>query len=121
MEKHTLSIVILAIFLSLSGCNKAADPLNDISGDPAVAQITASSKPLPSRNYFENLDKDSSLEDIVEQVGNCGYEGSGIIYHVWMLDDGSKAELVFNSKGTIEFIYIVTDDSSERIYDRNDQ
>ena len=29
------------------------------------------------------------------------------------------AKLVFNSKGKIEFIYIVTDDSSERIYDRD--
>ena len=90
-----------------------------VSGDPAVSQSADVAGSLPSRSFFENLDKDSSLEEIVGQIGACGYEGSGIIYHVWMLDDGSKAELVFNSKGKIEFIYIVSDDSSERIYDRD--
>ena len=83
------------------------------------SESTESSMSLPSRSYFENLDRDSSLEEIIEQIGNCGYEGSGIIYHVWVLDDGSKAELVFNSKGEIEFIYIVKGDTSERIFDRD--
>ena len=80
--------------------------------------IAESPKTLPSREFFENLDKDSSLDEIVDQIGGYGLEGSGIIYHVWILDDGSKAELVFNSSGQIEFIYIVADDHSERIYDR---
>ena len=80
--------------------------------------IVKSSKPMPSREFFENLDKDSSLDEIVDQIGGYGLEGSGIIYHVWVLDDGSKAELVFNSSGQIEFIYIVAEDHSERIYDR---
>ena len=81
--------------------------------------IAESSQTLPSRSDFENLDKESSEKEIIEQFGNGGYEGSGIIYRVWHLDDGSKAKLVFNSKGEIEFIYIVTDDLSERIYDRD--
>ena len=61
----------------------------------------------------------ASLEKIVDQIGQYGIEGSGILYHVWSLDDGSKAKVVFNSTGKIEFIYIVTDDSSEMIYDRD--
>ena len=84
--------------------------------EPESTELSSS---LPSRSYFENLDRDSSLDEIIEQIGNCGYEGSGIIYHVWALDDGSKAKLVFNSKGKIEFIYIATEDSSERIFDRD--
>ncbi|MBO4845314.1 MAG: hypothetical protein J5525_03300 [Lachnospiraceae bacterium] len=119
MKRLKISAIILAFLLLLMGCNEAKDPIDNVSENPADEQITGSSSSLPSRNYFENLDKDSSLDDIVEQIGDCGYEGSGIIYHVWKLDDGSKAKLVFNSEGKIEFIYIVTDDSGERIYDRD--
>ena len=92
---------------------KTYDDNTDVAAESSVWS-------LPSRSYFENLDRGSSLEEIVEEIGECGYEGSGIIYHVWSLDDGSKAKLVFNSDGQIEFIYIVTDGSSERIYDRED-
>ena len=73
---------------------------------------------ITSREYFENLDKESSLEDIVEEIGPYGIRGSGIIYHVWKLDDGTEAHVVFNSKGKIEMIYIIDGDNSERIYKR---
>ncbi|MBO4242938.1 MAG: hypothetical protein J5883_06635 [Clostridiales bacterium] len=90
----------------------------ELPAQTGQSTVESSGRSLPSRSYFENLDKESSLEEIVEEIGECGYEGSGIIYHVWSLDDGSEAKLVFNSDGQIEFIYIVTDESSERIYDR---
>ena len=104
----TVTVFLFALFLM--GCNPEAH---------SVQQSTESSRTLPSRSDFENLDKELNVEQIIDKFGNCGYEGSGIIYHVWHLDDGSKAKLVFNSEGKIEFIYIATDDSSERIYDRN--
>ena len=86
----------------------------------AVLLVSAAlaEKPLPSRAYFENLDKESRLEDIVEDIGQCGYKGSGIIYHVWHLDDGSEASVVFDSKGRIVLIYISSEYRSERIYKR---
>lgn len=71
-----------------------------------------------SREYFENLDKDYSLEDIVKEIGGYGLAGSGIIYHVWQLDDGSEALVVFDSKGRITSIYIRGEDSSDIIYER---
>ncbi|MBR4581201.1 MAG: hypothetical protein IKO32_08205 [Lachnospiraceae bacterium] len=71
-----------------------------------------------TREYFENLDKDSSLDKIVEDLGAYGIEGSGILYHVWKLDDGSEAKLVFDSKGKIARIYISGDEQSEVIYKR---
>ena len=85
-----------------------------------VLLISASmaEKPLPSREYFENLDKDSSLEEIVDDIGNYGVEGSGILYFVWQLDDGAKAKVVFDSKGRIVLIYIVSRIHSERIFKR---
>ena len=86
----------------------------------AVLLVSASlaEKPTASRAYFENLDKDSSLEDIVEDIGQYGVEGSGILYFVWRLDDGSAAKVVFDSKGRIVLIYIVSRIRSERIYKR---
>ena len=71
-----------------------------------------------SREYFENLDKDYSREDIVKEIGGYGLAGSGIIYHVWKLDDGSEALVVFDSKGRISRIYIRGEDISDLIYER---
>ncbi len=119
IKNYKLSIIIFTFIVLLTGCNNEENSIDNASKDPAIQEDDESSRFLPSRSDFENLDKDSSINEIIEQFGNCGYEGSGIIYHVWMLDDGSKAKLVFNSKGKIEFIFIVTDDSSERIYDRD--
>ena len=119
MKKLKISAFVLALLVLFAGCGKTEDPNESITERSAVQQIAESTRTLPSRGYFEDLDRDYSLEEIVEQIGECGYEGSGIIYHVWTLDDGSKAKIVFNSDGQIEFICIVTDDSSERIYDRD--
>ncbi len=71
-----------------------------------------------TRKYFEDLDKESSLEDIVADIGSYGVKGSGIIYYVWKLNDGTEAHVVFDSKGKIAMIYIIGDDYSERIYKR---
>ena len=75
-------------------------------------------KPLATREYFENLDKGSRLEDIVKELGEGGVKGSGIIFHVWQLEDGTEASVVFDSKGRIVMIYIGDENSSERIYKR---
>jgi len=72
-----------------------------------------------TREYFENLDKESSLEKkIVADIGTYGIQGSGIIYHVWKLNDGTEARVVFDSKRKITMIYFVSADNSERIYRR---
>ncbi|MBQ3278125.1 MAG: hypothetical protein IJG94_03085 [Clostridia bacterium] len=86
----------------------------------AILFLSASlaEKPLPSREYFENLDKGSRLEDIVEDIGQGGVKGSGIIFHTWHLEDGSEASVIFDSKGRINMIYIQNENRSERIYKR---
>ncbi len=72
----------------------------------AILLVSASlaEKALPSREYFLNLDKGSRLEDIVEDIGQGGVKGSGIIYHTWHLDDGSEASVLFDSKGRIVIV-----------------
>ena len=85
------------------------------------ASVSAAERGPATREYFENLDTESSLQDIVENAGNYGIEGSGILYHVWLLNDGSRAKIEFDSKGRIAMIYIVGEDVSERIYKRDYQ
>ena len=86
----------------------------------AILLVSASlaEKPLPSREYFENLDKGSRLEDIVEDIGQGGMKGIHIIFHTWQLDDGSEASVIFDSEGRISIIYIQNENSSERLYKR---
>ena len=83
------------------------------------ASISTAERALVSREYFENLDKESTLQDIVKAAGKYGVEGSGILYFVWPLDDGSWAKIEFDSKGRIAMIYITGENGNERIYERD--
>ncbi len=84
---------------------------NEENTDNIKRQIT--------RDYFENLDKDSTLEDMISETGQCGVYGSGIIYRVWQLEDGTEAFVEFDSQGRIASIYIVSKDKeNELIYER---
>ena len=85
-----------------------------------VSISTAEKAPV-TREYFENIDKESSLQDIVEYAGNYSIEGSGILYYTWPLNDGSRAKAVFDSTGRIVMIYIAGENGSERIYKREYQ
>ena len=82
-----------------------------------TSESTAERTPV-TREYFENLDKETRLQTIVEQVGKYGIGGSGILYFTWLLDDGSMAKVVFDSTGRIVMIYISGENGNERIYER---
>ena len=71
-----------------------------------LVSVSRAEKAPATREYFENLDPETRLEDIVRDIGMFGIEGSGIWYFVWHLDDGSAAKVVFNSRGEIIMIYI---------------
>ena len=84
----------------------------------SCASVSADERTPVSREYFENLDKETRLQTIVEQAGNYGVEGSGILYFTWLLDDGSVAKVEFDSKDRIVMIYITGENGNERIYER---
>ena len=83
-----------------------------------AAAGSAAERVLPTREYFENLDPESSLQDIVEAAGPYGVQGSGIVRFVWPLEDGSVAQVILDSQGRIEMIYTTGENRSERIYER---
>ena len=74
-----------------------------------------------NREYFENVDRNHTLKEIFADIGYCsGIEGSGIIRYIWTLNDGTKASVIFDSSGHIEFISIWDEknQTAEQIYDR---
>lgn len=87
-------------------------------GSVLCASGAAAERVPASRAYFESLDQESTLQEIVKNAGNCSIEGSGILYFVWALDDGSRAKAVFDSRGWVVMIYIEGENGSERIYKR---
>lgn len=60
-----------------------------------------------TKEFFENLDKDTKKEYIVEEVGSPdGMAGSGVRYDIWDLEDGYSAWVVFIYEGKIETLII---------------
>ena len=83
-----------------------------------LVSASLAEKPLPSREYFENLDKGIRLEDIQEEIGQGGVKGIDVIFHTWQLDDGCEASVIFDNEGRISVIYIQKESRSEAIYQR---
>ena len=82
------------------------------------ASLSRAERVYASREYFENLDRESSLEDIVAAAGDYYIQGSGIFYFTWPLADGGNAKVVFDSQGRIVMIYLTGENGSEQIYKR---
>ncbi len=60
-----------------------------------------------TKEFFENLDKDTKKGYIEEQVGSPdGMAGSGVHYDIWDLEDGYSAWVVFTYEGKIETLII---------------
>ncbi|MCQ2517763.1 MAG: hypothetical protein MJ119_03290 [Lachnospiraceae bacterium] len=114
MKKLLLVPVIIscAAMAFLSGCNTA----NTASGEENTAASSAESVKA-SRDYFVNVDKSSSLDDVINSIG-APYEttGSGIIKYYWYLEEGGTARVIFDQDG-IEYVSIHNDgEESEVLY-----
>lgn len=60
-----------------------------------------------TKEFFENLDKNTKKEYIEEEVGSPdGMAGSGVHYDIWDLEDGYSAWVVFTYEGKIETLII---------------
>ena len=75
-----------------------------------------------TRDCFENLDKESSFDKIVDELGPCNSVGTTTVFHIWQLSDGTEARVVFDSDGKISLIIIADEDNNaERIYQREEE
>ena len=116
MKKNKLiAFAVGTMCLSLASCN-STDAMNEtghnLTEDNAVYQDKFDWEDDPTIGKVQAgcykrvgiTKKDETYEEMLElrDIANKGY--------LVVCDDGSKAELVFNSKGEIEFIYIVKGD-----------
>ena len=73
-------------------------------------------KTSATKDFFENLDKDSKRGYIEEQVGSPdGIAGSGIQYDIWDLEDGYSAWVVFTYEDKIETLIIKDSDGKGKM------
>lgn len=114
--KRILAVTLIILSLMLTACDW-------MHGTAETTEMTESSETsaetlyVATREYFENLPKSYSLEQIESEIGPSARVGSGIIYFVWHLDDGTMAYVVFSSEAIVR-IYIVDGDKSELIYNK---
>lgn len=92
--------------------DKQNDVAISLTGEGIVTSLT--------REDFENINKEYRFDTIIEELGQpSSIEGSGIIYFVWNLTDGTKAYVCFSSDDKIERIEIITPgESNELLYKR---
>ena len=115
-----LFVVLLGIFIydkMMHGSEEARPGEQDDQRIERNKNTEESHVERPTREYFENVNKDYQLDQMVQEIGPAGVSGSGILYFSWKLEDGSVAYVVFSSYG-IERISIDSNDGSELIYNR---
>ena len=126
MKKTCKYIITIMLFcmLFVSACkensNKENETQNEIATGSDSDEKEDSLMPI-TREYFENVNRDYKIEDIVNEIGQSdGVRGSGIIYYYWNLEDGVEARIAFSPlDNLIERITISYPDKSfEEIYDR---
>ena len=78
-------------------------------------------KSIPSKNFFETVDRDATREYVLEEIGTPNATaGSGIEYAIWDLEDGYSAWVHFSYEDEkIETITIQdSEGKGEMIYSR---
>lgn len=126
MKKKCKYIITIMLFcmLFVSACkensNKENEAQNEIATNLDSDENENSLMPV-TREYFENVNRDYKIEDIINEIGQPdGFRGSGIIYYYWNLEDDVEARIAFSTPDNlIERITISYPDKSfEEIYDR---
>ena len=109
--------ILIGIIIYDKVMDEMEEPTPSQPNEQMVKTDESNSVERPTREYFENVNKDYQLEQMVQEIGPGGISGSGILYFSWKLEDGSTAYVVFSSYG-IERVSIDSEDGSELIYNR---
>lgn len=110
-KKKTWVPIGLLVFLTLAvGCFVAVRrPTGGQTGDKRVIRVagwdmeyTVSDRKLTAED-FAGIELGSSLEEIEDRLGKPdGWVGAGILSPVYVLEDGSAVELIFDNDKTDE-------------------
>ena len=118
-----ICMIIISVTLLLTGCSSSKK--GETATNPAGETGTDSSEEeqivlTPTLEYFENVGKESSIEDIENEIGPFAKsDEEDLKYYIWKLDDGSDAKVyVTPSDEKICRIQIVHKNSEYDLYDR---
>ena len=104
------------------GLTESTPYSSEVELDGDVVCPTDETIALPSREYFEKLNKDYTIDNIIGEIGYYNDEyGHGITQYEWNLENGEKAILYFDGDRKLSLISIVADNSEKIIYDRYEE
>lgn len=107
-----------ATIMLLSGCG-----VNKVSPDGTNTVILSTESEViekkATREYFENVDKSYTIDDIVKEIGNpFKVTGSGISTYHWNLEEGGAVRVKFASDGIMTIYFYKEGEDAEKIYTR---
>lgn len=104
------------------GMTESTPYSSEVELDGDVVCPTDETIALPSREYFENVNKDYTIDNFVTEIGY--YEdqyGNGIFQYEWSIGNDEKAVLYFDASQKLSLITIVSKSQEKVIYDRYDE
>lgn len=129
-------VVFVMLFMSACGQQKKSESQDvttekeeNTTNTDTTIQSTVSESPVADSympatlEYFKNVDKNYKFKDIEKEIGpNSRYEGSGVCYYVWVLEDNLEAWVYFSANDNkICRIHIYGDSAGTYVlYDRYD-
>ena len=122
---YAAAATLLAATTLVTGCGGGLTETTPYSselqyeGEPT--EYTPETIAVPSREYFENVDKTYSVDDIIREIGGYDeWDGSrSPVGFIWHLENGQKA-VVHNGKGhVLDSIIITSGNSEELLYIRH--
>ena len=106
--------------LQYSGGMTESTPYSTLQLEGEPTEYTPETIAMPSREYFENVDRNYSIDDIVREIGGYDeWDGSqSPVGFIWHLGNDEKALLHSGKGNVLDTIIIVSGKSEEIIYIR---
>ena len=116
-----ICMIFLSVTLFLTGCTLSKKGETTLQTTEETGTDAVTEEPVlltPTLDYFENVSKDSSIEDIENEIGPfTKSDEEDLKYYIWRLDDGSDAKVyVTPSDEKICRIQIVNKNSEYDLY-----
>ena len=125
---YTAAATLLAATTLVTGCGLQYEgnlteytPYSELQYEGDLTEYTPETIALPSRRYFENVDKSYTRDDIVREIGGYDeWDGSqSPVGFIWQLENNEKAKLHFGKNSLLDAIIITSNGSEKVLYVRH--